>query len=424
MNLKYNFLTILFFIAVIQVFGQSSGEIYLSGNSFNKERLVRVDQVINDAIAKGEIPGAVVAIADKQGTAYRKSYGYADLETKKPMVENSIFRIASMTKAVTTVGVMILLEQGHILLNDPISKYMPEFKNPQILIEADDEGNILKTRPSEKEIRIVDLLHHKSGISYPFIPTKLQKVYKKNGLIDAVSSQKVMLGDQMKILAKMPLLFEPGSEVQYGLSLDVLGYLCEIISGKPLFQFFEDEIFGPLKMIDTQYYISSKKSDRLVSLYSSTPDKKLFKSTGKESPIFIDNVNYPIEGAKTYNSGGGGLTSTAPDYSRFAQMLLNKGELDGMRILSRKSVELISKAQIDWNGDGNLDYGFGFQIEGEMSKVPELSTEGVFSGAGAFYGYFWIDPVENFTGVFMSQVLPSQTDVASKVRNMVYQALK
>jgi CubicO group peptidase (beta-lactamase class C family) len=162
----------------------------------------------------------------------------------------------------------------------------------------------------------------------------------------------------------------------------------------------------------------------LVTLYSSAPDKKLFKSTGKESPIYIDNVNYPIEGAKTYNSGGGGLTSTAPDYSRFAQMLLNKGELEGMRILSRKSVELISKAQIDWNGDGKLDYGFGFQIEGDRSKVPELGTEGVFSGAGAFYGYFWIDPVENFTGVFMSQVLPSQTDVASKVRTMVYQALK
>ncbi len=421
MNLKYHLLTILFSILILPVQGQAVQTIS-SEYGFISERLDRIGTVINEAIQNNEIPGAVILVTSNGNNVYNKSFGYADKDMKIPMEVNSIFRIASMTKAITTVGVMILLEQGHILLTDPISKYIPEFKEPQILIEVDELGNVLKTERSKKEIQIIDLLHHKSGIAYPFLPTKLQKVYKNNGLIDAITSRKVLLKDQMKILAKMPLLFEPGTDVQYGLSLDVLGYLCEVISGKPLYQFFQDEIFTPLGMIDTQFYIPPSKSDRLVTLYSKIGND-LVKSKGDESPIFIENVNFPIEGAKTYNSGGGGLTSTVSDYSRFAQMLLNKGEFNGVRILSRKSVELMSQARINWNSSGAPNYGFGFSITGEFPTVPELGSEGVLSGAGAFYGYFWIDPVENITGVFMSQVLPSQTNVVSKVRTMVYQAL-
>jgi len=393
-------------------------------HGFDSERIQRLDQVINNAITNGEIPGAVILIMHNGQVAYHKSFGYSDIASKKMMELNSIFRIASMTKAITTIGVMILYERGHFLLNDPISKYIPEFKNPQILIEADSTGNIIKTEPSKKEIRIIDLLTHTSGLSYKFIPNQLQKVYERDGILDAITEKDITLAEQMKKLSRLPLLFEPSSKYHYGLSIDLLGYLCEVISKKSLDQFLKDEIFSPLKMFDTHFYLPPAKEDRLVKLYSWIDSKGLIEAKGNESSIKIDNVRFPVEGARTYFSGGGGLSSTVHDYSRLTQMMLNQGELDGIRLLGRKTVELMITPRVDVNNDKIPELGLGgLQIINNIADLGELGSNGAYMGGGAFYGTYLIDPKENLTMVFMSQIMPAKTDVANKFRIMVYQAL-
>ena len=387
------------------------------------DRIGQIDSVINEAIASGELHGAVGLVACNGNIEYHKSFGYADKEAGVEMEVQSIFRIASMSKAITTAGVMILYERGHFMLNDPVSAYIPEFKNPEVLIKADEEGIIIETRPASREIRIIDLLTHSSGISYPFSNTPLKKTYVKNGIIDAMTSQPYLLEEKMKLLAGLPLLFDPGSSYAYGLNTDVLGYLCEVISGKPLNRFFKDEIFKPLGMEDTYFYLPEEKAERLVTLYAWS-EEGLKVSDGTESSIILDNPDYPVEGAMTYFSGGGGLSSTALDYGRFIQMLLNEGELEGTRILSRKSVELMRSARVDTNNDDITDFGLGFSVVSDIGKVGELSTVGTFAWGGAFNTSYWIDPEEKMIAVFMSQQRPARGRVNSKFLTAVYQALK
>ncbi len=394
-------------------------------SDFEISRLSRIDSVIDNAIASHEIPGAVALVIHQGHEILHKSYGYSDIEREKPTRKDDIFRIASMTKAITTVGVMILYERGYFLLNDPISKYLPEFKNPQVIVKSDSLGNILETRPAKREISIMDLLTHRSGISYPFIPNMLQAVYKKNDIIDAISTDNVLLEEKMKKLAGLPLLFDPGSKYQYGLSADVLGYLIQVITKKSLKKFFHDEIFEPLGMMDTDFYFPESKSDRLVSLYSWIKDRGLVQFRNNFSPIEIDDPDFPIVGAKTYFSGGGGLSSTASDYGKFIQMLLNQGEFNGKRILSRKAVEFLITPRVDVNDDGSPEFGLGnIYIVNEAKKLNEIGSLGSYLGSGAFYGFFWIDPSEDLCMVFLSQVHPAQTNVAEKFRVAVYQALK
>ena len=387
---------------------------------FNADRLERIDDIINRAIENKEIPGAVAMVARNGKIAYQKSFGYADMETKKSMQDDAIFRIASMSKAITTTGVMLLYERGLFKLNDPISKYIPEFKKPQVLVEADDEGNVLKTEPGKREIRIVDLLSHSSGICYAHREHNLQKVYQKNGIIGGLNDKDVKLGDQIKKLAKLPLLFSPGTNFEYGLSTDVLGYLCEVISGLPFDQFLREEIFVPLKMNDTYFFIPQGKANRLVSLYAFDKDEKLKKA----EKTFAFNPNFPIEGAKSYFSGGGGLSSTVSDYARLIQMLLNNGELEGVRILSRKSVELMQTPRIDMNNDESKEFAFGFRVITDLGEIGEIGSAGTYAWGGAYYTSFWIDPQENLVGVLMSQVRPARSDLNMKFKQMVYQALE
>ncbi len=391
---------------------------------FIEGRLNRVDLVIKQAIKNGEIPGAVALIARKGKIVYHKSFGYADLKSKKKMENNAIFRIASMSKAITSVGVMILYERGYFTLQDPVSKYIPEFKNSRIIEKIGKKGKLLKTKPSKKEIKIIDLLTHSSGISYAFIKNKMQIVYKAAGVIDGLTKKKVFLKDQIKLLSTLPLMFEPGSKFQYGLSTDVLGYLIQVVSGKPLDTFLTDEIFTPLKMEDTYFYLPEHKKKRLVTLYSWKKSKGLIAARDDESDLKMDNPDYPKEGAKTYFSGGAGLSSTAIDYARFIQMLLNDGELSGVRIISRKSVELMRTPRIDWDNDKIADFGFGFYIINDIAKEGILGSNGTYSWGGAFYTLFWIDPRENLIAVFMTQLRPNQTDIGDKFKTMVYQSLK
>ena len=320
--------------------------------AFIPERLQRIDAAIQKSIDDGEIPGAVALIARDGKTVYHKAFGLLDIEQKTPMTRDTIFRIASMSKAITAVGVMVLYERGHFLLGDPVFKYLPEFENPRVLAKTDGEGNVVETKEASREITILHLMTHTSGISYPFIKNNLQSVYKNAGLIDGMTERPLRLQEQMQILARQPLLHEPGERFTYGLSLDLLGYLCEVISGKPFDEFLVEEIFRPLGMSDTYFYVPEEKGSRLATLYAVNDEGVLRVSKGDESDIFLDNPRYPVEGARSYFSGGAGLSSTARDYGRFLQMFLKDGELDGNRGLSRKSVELLTSPRVKLDEDG------------------------------------------------------------------------
>ncbi len=389
---------------------------------FVDARLDRIDAAIAAEVEAGRIPGAVALVSRKGETVYHKSFGFADIEAQKPMRNDSIFRIASMTKAVTTVGVMQLYEQGLFQLNDPISKYIPAFANPQVMVASDDDGVVTETRDASREIRIVDLLTHSSGMGYPFIPSPIQKTYVANGIIDGLTDQDERLALQMAKLAEQPLLFDPGSRWNYGLSTDVLGYLIEVVSGRPLNEYFRNEIFLPLEMHDTYFYLPTDRHDRLVALYADV-EGKLVPYTD-DAFTDLGNINYPITGAMTYYSGGAGLSSTSSDYARFVAMLLNEGELDGKQLLGRKSVELMRTPRVDMNGDGVVEFGLGFQVIDDIGANGELGSNGVYSWGGAFNTSYWIDPEEEMFGVIMTQIRPTESDITSRFKTLVYQALE
>ena len=388
------------------------------------ERLDRIDGAIERAIEAGEIPGAVALVARHGKIVYHRAFGNADVASGKSMATDSIFRIASMTKAVTSVATMVLYEQGRFQLSDPISDYLPEFAEMRVISKMADDGTIAETVPATQPIRIIDLLTHTSGIGYAFIPGDLHKTYTEAGLIEGATGRNMVLEEQMKLLAKQPLAFEPGSKWQYGLNTDVLGYLIQKVSGQRLDEFFEQNILGPLRMDDTYFYLPDDKRNRLVTLYAEIEGKGLVPSDGTEADIKLDDPNYPIKGARTYFSGGAGLSSTASDYARFIQMLLNEGELDGVRVLSRKSVELMRTARFDNTGDAVPDIGLGFNVVGDLGKYGELGTSGTYSWGGAFNTRFWIDPEEGMIAVFMSQVRPSTSNIATTFNTLVYQALE
>ncbi|MGI9233796.1 MAG: serine hydrolase domain-containing protein [Woeseiaceae bacterium] len=388
------------------------------------DRLGRIDTAIDAEVAAKRIPGAVALIVKNGEIAYHKSFGFADIDSEKPMQSDSIFRIASMTKAVTSVAVMTLYEQGRFQLNDPVAKYIPEFANMAVISELDEQGEVGNTVPATKPILIVDLLTHSSGIGYPFIPGKLQSTYEAAGIIDGLTIENITLASQMKLLAQQPLLFEPGSKFAYGLSTDVLGYLIEVVSGKSLDQYFADEIFQPLGMTDTYFYLPESKADRLVTLYNDLDGVGLVEHQGSDIAGDENDALYPIIGAKTYFSGGAGLSSTAADYARFLQMLLNDGELDGVRILGRKTVELMRTGRVDWDGDNVADFGLGFVVVSDIGKRGELSSVGAYAWGGAFDTTFWIDPAENLIGVYMSQARPTKSTMSSRFGTLVYQALE
>ena len=393
-------------------------------------RLARVDAALKPYIDNKQLAGAVVAIARKNKTVYMKSFGAADIDSNKAMTNNAIFRIASMTKPVTSVAVMMLYEEGKFLLDDPIAKFIPEFKEPKVLIA---DGN---TVPAKREITIRDLLRHTSGISYRFWGKPVAEVYEKAGIFDGLAPTEGTIADMTKRIAAQPLHSQPGEAFEYGLNTDVLGYLVELISGMPLDRFFKERIFNPLKMPDTQFYVSDAQRNRVVSLY--TPGEKGGLAKSPDAPtrwgqlIFSPAVPYGTQ--RTYFSGGGGLTSTARDYLRFTQMFLNGGQLDGKRLLSRKSVELMAMNHIGdisvWTyvppgAAGNLGdkFGLGFGVRSDVG-MNELGSTGEYMWAGIFNTRFWIDPKEKLSIVMMGQIIPRNPDIEAKVHAAVYQAIQ
>jgi CubicO group peptidase (beta-lactamase class C family) len=388
------------------------------------ERLARIDNVINEYIDKKWIAGATVLIARNGKIIYYKGVGYDDIDKKTPMKKDAICRIASQTKAITSVAVMMLYEEGKLLLGDPVSKYIPEFKNPKVLDKFNPADTTYTTVPAKREITIHDLLTHTSGIAYAQIGSKESNaIYYKAGVVGGIGVGKIVLGDKMKILGGLPLMHQPGEKFTYGLNTDLLGYLVEVISGMNLDQFFRKKIFEPLGMKDTYFYLPREKRNRLATLYTEDSTKHI-KKNGEtyelNGTLYVDYPN--MDG--TYYSGGGGLSSTAYDYSIFMQMMLNGGEYNGKRILSRSSVRMMTTNQIGDIDFGNNKFGLGFGIATEKTVVDSPVSPGTFDWGGMFSSSYWIDPKEKIIAQLFLQLFPnSHGDIHQKFRVLVYQAI-
>jgi len=383
----------------------------------SEDRLIHIDKMLKQSIDSGWIAGAVGFIARDGKIVYDKSFGISNVETKMLMHTDDIFRIASQTKAITSVAVMMLFEEGKFILDDPISKYIPEFANPRVLDKFNEKDTTYTSVPANREITIRDLLTHTSGIDYAGIGSpNMRAIYAKSGIPGSFGSDKIVLGDKIRALGKLPLIHQPGERFTYGLNVDVLGYLVEVLSGENLDHYFHKHIFEPLGMNDTYFYLPASKHDRLVKVIAEDKNHHLVNASGTY-------VDYPlVEG--TYYSGDAGLSSTIKDYAIFLQMLLNKGEYKGKRLLARHTVDLMTTNQI---GDLNLErdkFGLGFEITTASGQERLGISEGSFAWGGYFATTYWADPKERLVCLLFLQQSPfSHSEIQDKFKAMVYQAL-
>lgn len=386
---------------------------------FSAERLKRIDNNMQQWVNDGWMNGAVGMIVHNGKIVYYKSAGYNDVETKTPMPKDGIFRIASQTKAITSVAVMMLYEEGKFLLDDPVSKYIPEFAHERVIEKFNAADTTYTTIPAKRQVTIRDLLTHTSGIGYAQIGNQTANaIYAKNRITAGLDVMNDNLDDAVKRLGSLPLLFQPGEQWMYGLNIDVLGDLVQIWSGMSLDEFFRKRIFIPLGMNDTYFNIPKEKANRLVNLYVEK-EGHLQKASG--SIMGID-VNYPLKN-KQYFSGGAGLSSTIYDYAVFLQMLLNDGEYNGVRLLSRNSVRMMTVNQIGDLNLGNDKFGLGFEIETEKSSAKVPSQVGTYSWGGAFATSYWVDPKEKMIVLFYRQLWGApHGEVVDKFRVLAYQA--
>lgn len=388
---------------------------------FSADRLKRIDNNMNEWVKNGWMNGAVGMVIRNGKIVYYKSAGYNDVEAKAPMPKDDIFRIASQTKAITSVAVMMLYEEGKFLLDDPVSKYIPAFAHEQVLDKFNEADTTYTTVPAKRDITIRNLLTHTSGIGYAQIGTKEAKaIYAKNNITAGLSVHNDKLSDAMKRLGALPLMYQPGDKWMYGLNIDLLGYLVEIWSGMSPDEFFRKRIFEPLGMNDTYFNVPEEKANRLVNLYEEDSLGHLIKKSGD---ILSVDIDYPLR-SKTYFSGGGGLSSTIYDYAIFLQMLLNGGEYNGVRLLSRNSVRMMTMNQIGDLSLGEDKFGLGFEIVTDESSGRFPSQAGTYSWGGAFATSYWVDPKEKMVILFYRQLWgTTHGELADKFRVLAYQAL-
>ena len=394
---------------------------------FSAERLKRVDTWLQGIIDQDIAPNAVTFIAHRGKIVHYKAFGYSNLAKKIPVKRDDLFRIASQSKAITTVTLMTLYEEEKFLLDDPISKYIPAFKNPNVLVSYDKKdpvGGKYETRPAKSEITIRQLLSHNAGIPYEH-PLDGRPEFQVPYFNDTAPDK---LEDVINKLAMRPLLRDPGTDstgagFTYGLNIDIIGRLIEVLSGKPFDIAMRERVLEPLGMIDTYFYLPDSKASRLVELYSkSSMDKPLTVHTNN------DYRNFATSGAKTYFSGGAGLTSSVADYATFCQMLLNYGTFNNHRILGRKTVEMMLRNQIGraevW--DRKDKFGLGFQLITEGSHYGSQASPGSYTWGGMYCSEFTIDPKEELIMLIFTNVHPYAYygDFVKKFRIGVYQALE
>lgn len=385
-------------------------------------RLGAIDKMLATAVDQGDIPGVVALIARDGKIVFHKAYGNANEASGKALGKDAIFRIASQTKAITATAVMILWEEGKFQLDDPISKYIPEFEKTGVLDTFNEADSSFTTKPVTKAITIRHLLTHTSGIGYGMIDgdERFRKIYQKAGIIDAFTTSDVAIGDNIKKLATLPLHDNPGAQWIYSEGLDVLGYLVEVVSGMPFDQFLRTRIFDPLGMDDTWFYLPQSLASRLAAVQHKVDGKWLPYNTTVYDP------DYPIKGAKRFFSGGGGLSSTAADYAKFLQMYLNKGIYNDHRILSRTTVRSIMGNQIGdlWAG-GPKYYGLAFSVLNSKGEdMGGQGSEGTFDWGGYFNTQYFADPQEEIIGILMKQTQDASDDQTGwKFRTMVFSAV-
>lgn len=373
------------------------------------DRLSRIDELLETAIADGEIPGAVALVARHGRIVYLKAFGTADATTGKPLQQNDIFRIASQTKAITATAVMMLWEEGKFRLDDPIARYIPEFGEPQLLDSFDPADSGYTTRPAKKQITIRHLLTHTSGIGYGPIggDERIRKIYEKAGVSDIFSTADITIGEFIRKLAVLPLLHEPGEKYTYSLGLDVLGYFVEVVSGIPFDRFLRERLFEPLGMDDTWFFLDGNRADRLVAVQQ--------QDNGKWTDVGTNGMydaDFPKKGAKSFFGGGGGLSSTAEDYAAFLQMYLNGGTYNGVRILSRTTIAAMMASQTgDLFPDPARHLGLAFAVINEkgVAKGGE-GSKGTFEWGGYFNTQYFADPQEQMIGILLKQTYGPVTD--------------
>ncbi|MDB5019075.1 MAG: class beta-lactamase-related serine hydrolase [Pedobacter sp.] len=391
---------------------------------FDTKRLERLDEAMNDWANKQYMNGGVALIAKDGRIAWFKAVGYNDIQKKEKLQSDGIFRIASQTKAVTSVAIMMLYEEGKILLTDPVSKYIPSFSKPTVLDKFNAADSTYSTVPAKREITIKDLLTHTSGLGYAQIGSKeANAIYAKNKITAGLGVKDDNLLAAMTRLGKLPLMHQPGLRFTYGLNVDVLGCIVEIVSGTTLSDFFQTRIFKPLGMKDTYFTLPEEKVSRLVNLYSEDAQGKLVSGSNNllNGPTA---ANYPLL-KSTYYSGGAGLSSTIFDYAIFLQMLLNEGDYNGAKLLSRSSIRMMTMNQIADVNVGDNKFGLGFEIETVEGSTKTPSNVGTYSWGGAFSTSYWVDPKERIVLLFYRQLQnSSHGDVVEKFKALTYQALK
>lgn len=389
--------------------------------SYSTERSNRIDNKISEWINAKMVNGGVAFIAKEGKIVYNKSFGYADVEKKILMKTDHIFRIASQTKAITSLAVMILIEEGKMGLNDRVSKYIPEFAKPSIVDVFNLADTTWTTKPASREITIKDLLTHTSGIGYAQIGSpEANAMYRKMGVTAGIGIEGHSLATDIKKLGTLPLFFNPGEKWMYSLGDDVLGYVIEEVSGMKLDQFMKTKIFEPLGMKDTWFYLPKDKQSRLVKLY--TQD-----STGMHPLVTEYTLNEKVDPdypklQPGYFSGGGGLSSTVYDYAIFLQMLLNGGTYNGKQILSRNTVRMMTSNQFAEGKPGMIPFGLGFGITTESGSAGTPKNKGTFEWGGAFGTTYWVDPKEKIVALLYFNKLPLGIDTSPFVM-LTYQAL-
>ncbi|SHI41670.1 CubicO group peptidase, beta-lactamase class C family [Tangfeifania diversioriginum] len=423
------FISMLFFIATavssqtksVQV-SQVLTEAEPVSVGMSPERLARIDKMCQQAVTEGNLPGIVSLVARNGKIVHWKAYGMANNQQGRELKRDDIFRIASQSKAITSTAVMMLWEQGKFQLDDPISKYIPEFKNQQVLKTFSYSDTSWTGEPVKREITIRHLLTHTSGLGYGIIDgdERFKMLYQKAGVTDLFTTKNITIEESVKKLAKLPLHHQPGEKYTYSEGLDVLGYFIEVVSGMPFDEFLKTHIFDPLGMDDTRFYLPESKADRLVAVQH--------KKDGKwqKYPVTFYDTDYPVKGAKTFFSGGAGLSSTAKDYATFLQMYLNGGEYNGVRLLSRTTVNTIMANQTGDLFSGTEEhYGLAFGVlTTEAVAKGGLGSEGTFDWGGYFNTQYFADPAENVIGIIMKQTQgPVNDDTGWKFRQMIFPAI-
>jgi CubicO group peptidase (beta-lactamase class C family) len=383
----------------------------------SQERLQRLPRVLQEYVDADRLAGAVVLVSRHGKIILHEAVGYRDVEAGAPMRKDSIFRIASQTKAIVSVATLLLQEEGKLLISDPVGEYLPEFMETTVAVAQDDGGYdvVAAVRP----ITIRDLLTHTSGFGYGTgLASDAWEDAEMQGWYFADRAEPIR--ETVKRMAALPAESQPGEAWVYGYSIDILGALVEQVAGQPLNRFLSERIFQPLAMTDTHFYLPEDKRDRLAVVYATTPN-----GIARASEDGMNGQGAYIDGPRKSFSGGAGLLSTAADYARFLQMMLNGGELEGQRILGRKTVELMT---VDHLGDiaftDGEGFGLGFFVVEDLGARGKPGSVGEFGWGGAYHTDYWVDPVEDLVVVYMTQLIPAgDMDDAEEVRALVYQAI-